>query len=105
VYVLGHGGSPAVAQWGEGCALSPSQASPGRGRWCGDRATVVKKRWWQYPVRAVLGHGEKRRRVGRGAVDDGRALPLYRGREVGRWPVVKMEKWSTLMGTEWLMFK
>jgi hypothetical protein len=30
-------------------------------------------------VRAVLGLGEKRRRAGRGAVENGGALPLYRG--------------------------
>jgi hypothetical protein len=31
-------------------------------------------------VRAALGRGEKRSRVGRGAVKTGRALPFYRGR-------------------------
>jgi hypothetical protein len=30
-------------------------------------------------VRAVLGHGEKRRRAGRGAMENDGALPLYKG--------------------------
>jgi hypothetical protein len=30
-------------------------------------------------VRVTHGHGEKRRRAGRGAVENGGALPLYRG--------------------------
>jgi hypothetical protein len=55
-----HGGSPAVAQRGEGCMGSPSRASPRRGRWCGDRAAAVKKRRWRRSVWAVLGHRDKR---------------------------------------------
>jgi hypothetical protein len=76
----GHDGSLTVAQRGDRCMLSPSQDSPGRGQWCGGRATAVKKRRWYYSVRVVLGHGEKRRRARRGVVEDDRALPLYRGR-------------------------
>jgi hypothetical protein len=34
-------------------------------------------------MRAALGCGEERRRAGRGAVKDGGALPLYRGRGGG----------------------
>jgi hypothetical protein len=34
-------------------------------------------------VQAVPGRGEKRRRVGRGAVEDGGALPRYTGRGGG----------------------
>jgi hypothetical protein len=34
-------------------------------------------------VWAVLGHGERRRRAGRGAVEDGEALPLYMARGGG----------------------
>jgi hypothetical protein len=45
----------------------------------GARATTVKKWWRRRSVRAVLERGEKRRRVGRGAVENGGALPLYRG--------------------------
>jgi hypothetical protein len=32
--------------------------------------TAVKKWWRRRSVRAALGHGEKRRRAGRGAVED-----------------------------------
>jgi hypothetical protein len=78
-----HGGPLVVMQRGEGYTASLSRASPGRGRWCGDRAMVVKKRWWWCSVQAVPGHGEKRRRVGRGAVEDGGALPIYTGRGGG----------------------
>jgi hypothetical protein len=45
----------------------------------GARATAVKKWWRRRSVRVVLERGEKRRRVGRGAVENGGALPLYRG--------------------------
>jgi hypothetical protein len=38
----------------------------------GDRATAVKKWRWRLSVRAMLGHGE-RRRMGRGALEDGEA--------------------------------
>jgi hypothetical protein len=58
------------------CTGSPSQASPGRGRQCGDRATAVKKRWRRRSVRAALGRGEKRRRVGRGATKTGQGIAL-----------------------------
>jgi hypothetical protein len=76
---LGHGGSPEVAQRGEGCTGSPFRASPGHGWQCGGRVTVVKKWRRRRSVRLALGHREKRRRAGRGAVEDGEALPLYRG--------------------------
>jgi hypothetical protein len=36
-------------------------------------------------VRAVLGHGGKRRRAGRGAVENGEDLPLYTGQGGGGW--------------------
>jgi hypothetical protein len=52
---------------------SPSWASPGCRRWCGDRATAVKKRWRKFSVQAALGHSEKRRRMGRGVVEDSEA--------------------------------
>jgi hypothetical protein len=42
----------------------------------GDRATAVKKRWLWRSVRAMLKHGERGRRVGGGAVEDGGVLPL-----------------------------
>jgi hypothetical protein len=74
-----HGGSPAMGQWREERMGSLSRASPGHRRWCGDRATAVKKRWCWRSVRAVLGHGKKRKRAGGGAVEDGGALPFYRG--------------------------
>jgi hypothetical protein len=72
---LGHSGSPEVAQRGEGCTGSPSRASSGRGRQCGGQVTAVKKRQRRCSVRAALGR-EERRRAGRGAVEDGGALPL-----------------------------
>jgi hypothetical protein len=90
---LRHGGSSAVAQPKEGCTGSPSRASPGHGWRHGDRAMAVKKWRWRRSVRVVLGHGGKRRRAGRGAVENGGPLPLYRGRGVGRRPVIKTKKW------------
>jgi hypothetical protein len=53
-------------------------------------------------VRAVLERGEKRRRTGSGAVEDGGALPLYRGRG---GVVAKREERPTLLGMKWLSFK
>jgi hypothetical protein len=72
-----------MAQREEGCTGSPSQASPGRGRKGGGQAMVLKKRRRRRSVRAAPGRGEKRRRAGRGAVEDGEALPLYRGQGGG----------------------
>jgi hypothetical protein len=89
---LGHGGPPAVAQRKEGCIGSPSRASPRLGRRCGDQATAVKKWWRRRLVRAAHGRGKKRRRAGRGVVENGGALPLYGGRGGGRRLVIKMEK-------------
>jgi hypothetical protein len=83
----GHGGSSVMVQWRERSTGSPSQASPGRGWWRGDRATVVKKWRWRHSVQVALGCGEKRRRTGRGAVEDGEAgVVLTRAREVVRHP-------------------
>jgi hypothetical protein len=78
-----HGGSPVMEQWRKERVGSPSQASPGRGRWCGDWATATKKRWWWRLVRAVLGRRKKRKREGGSAVEDDGALPFYRGRGGG----------------------
>jgi hypothetical protein len=36
----------------------------------------VKRWWWWRSVGAVLEHGERRRRVGRGAVEDGGGSPF-----------------------------
>jgi hypothetical protein len=83
VAASGHGGLPEVAQRGEGCTGSPSRASPRRGRQCGGRAMVVKKRRRRRSVQAALGRRVKRRRAGRGAVEDNGALSLYRGRGGG----------------------
>jgi hypothetical protein len=84
---LGHSGSSAMAQRRERSTGSPSRASPGRGRRRGDQATVVKKWWWRRSMWATLGHGEKRRRTGRGAVEDGEAgVMLTRSREAVRRP-------------------
>jgi hypothetical protein len=81
VEALGAGGSsPTTAQRREGGTRSPSRASLGRGRQCGDRETTVKKWWWRHSLRAVLGLGEKRRRAGRGVVENGGSLP-YIGAE------------------------
>jgi hypothetical protein len=57
----------------------------GRGRWRGesDLAMVVKKCQRKLSVQAALGHGQKRRGAGRGAVEGGEALPLYRVRGGG----------------------
>jgi hypothetical protein len=101
----GHGGSLVVAQRGEGCTGSPSRASLGRGWQCGGQVMVVKKWWRRRSVRVVHGHAEKRKRAGRGAVENGGALHIYRGRGVGRRLVIKMEKLPTLMGMKWLAFK
>jgi hypothetical protein len=76
----GHDGSPAVAQRKEGCTGSPCRASPGHGRLRGDRAMMLNRwRWW-CSVQAVFGREEKRRRMRRGAVEDGR-VSLYMGAE------------------------
>jgi hypothetical protein len=72
----GHGGSPTMAQRRERSMGSLSQASLGHVRWHGDRATVVKKWRWRHSVRAALGHGEKRRRAGRGAAKTGWGIAL-----------------------------
>jgi hypothetical protein len=48
---------------------------------------------------------ETREGVGRGAIEDGGALPLYKVEGEGRQPVVKMEKWPALMEMNQLMFK
>jgi hypothetical protein len=64
-----------------------SRASQGRGRWRGARATTVKKRWRKFSVPVMLGRREKRRRMGRGVVEDSEAgEALTRAREVVRWP-------------------
>jgi hypothetical protein len=78
-----HGGSPAVTQRGEGCTGSQSSTSLGHGRSCGDWAMAVNKKWWWRSVQMVLECGEKRRRAGSGALEDGGAFPLYRGRGGG----------------------
>jgi hypothetical protein len=80
-----HGGSPAMEQWRKERMGSPSQASPGRGRWCGNRAMAAKKRQWWCSVWAVLGCGKKRKREGGSAVEDDGALPFYRGRGGWEW--------------------
>jgi hypothetical protein len=78
-----HGSSSVMGQRREGSTGSPSQASPGRGRRCGDRATAVKRQQWCCLVEALLKCGERERRAGRGVVEDGGALPFYRGRRGG----------------------
>jgi hypothetical protein len=46
---------------------------------------AVKKWWWRQSVHTVLGRGEKRRRTGRGAVENGEAgVLLTRAREAVR---------------------
>jgi hypothetical protein len=54
-------------------------------------------------VVVLSGGGARAQREGkesrRGVVEDGRALPFYRGRGGGR-PVVKAEEWPALMGDE-----
>jgi hypothetical protein len=75
---LVHGGSPAMEQWRKERVGSPSRASPGRGRRCGDRATVAKK-WGRWrSVWAVHRCGKTRKRAGGGAVEDDGALPFCR---------------------------
>jgi hypothetical protein len=69
-----------VAQRGEGCTGSSSRASPWRRRQCRSRATAVMKWQRRCSVQAALGCGEKRRRAGRGAVED-EGLCLYIGAE------------------------
>jgi hypothetical protein len=60
-------------RWRNGESIS---GLTGHGRQCGSRATVVKKRRRRHSVWAVLGHGEKRRRAGRGAVKTGWGITL-----------------------------
>jgi hypothetical protein len=71
-----HGDSPAMEQWREEHVGSPSQASPGQGRRCGDRAAAAKKWQWWCSMRAVLGRWKKRKRAGEGAVEDGGLSPF-----------------------------
>jgi hypothetical protein len=83
---LAHGGFPAMERR-ERSTGSPSRASPGRGRWHGNQEMAVKKWWWRQSVHAVLGRGEKRRRTGRCAVENGEAGALLtRAREAVRRP-------------------
>jgi hypothetical protein len=74
----GHDGSPTVAQRKEGCMGNSMGRSleirQQRGGW----VTVMKKQWRRHSVQVVLGCAENRR-AGRGAVENDRALPLYRG--------------------------
>jgi hypothetical protein len=80
---LEHGSSSAGAQQREGDIGIPARASPGCWQQCGGWATAVRKWWRRHSVRAMLGLRKKRRRAGRGAVEGGGALPLYRGRGGG----------------------
>jgi hypothetical protein len=66
---------------------------------------AVKKRRRKRSVWAVLGCGEKRRKAGRGVVENDGVLPLYRGRGGGQRPVINTEKRSELIGMKWLAFK
>jgi hypothetical protein len=67
----------------EGMAVILTYCRWGRRRGGGDRVTVVKKQWRKHSMWAAHGRGEKRRGVGRGAMEDGVALPLYRGQGGG----------------------
>jgi hypothetical protein len=100
-----HGGSPALEQWRKERVGSPSRASLGRGRWCGNWAIAAKKRWWWCSVRAVLGPRKKRKRAGQGAVEDDGALPFYRGRGGGgrEWQVAVVN-WR-LHGCHYLVWR
>jgi hypothetical protein len=48
----------------------------------------------------VLGCKEKRSRAGRGVVENGGPLPLYRGQGGVRRPVIRLEKWPVINGGE-----
>jgi hypothetical protein len=64
---------------------------------------MKKRRWW-CSVGPMLERGERRRRAGRGAVEDG-GLSLFIGVRAGgrgRQPVVKAKEWLALMGTKQL---
>jgi hypothetical protein len=51
----------------------------------------------------VLWHGKKRMTPGGFAVEDGGALPFYRGRGgLGQRSVDKVKEWPVLMGMKWL---
>jgi hypothetical protein len=81
----GHRGSLAMTQQRERSTGSLSRASPGREQRLGDWAMTVRKWWCRRLVQATLGHGEKRRRIGRGVVEDGEAgAALTRAREAVR---------------------
>jgi hypothetical protein len=60
--------SPWLRKKGEGTAVSLTSCKRGRRREGNDWASVGKNRRRRCSVRAVLGHGEKRREVGRGPV-------------------------------------
>jgi hypothetical protein len=68
---------------GEGTAVILTGYRRERRRGERDQAMVVKEQWRKCSVRVALGHGEKRIGVGRGALEGGEALPLYRGRGGG----------------------
>jgi hypothetical protein len=75
-----HASSLMRAQKREGSAGNLSRASAGLGRRCGNPATSVKRQRQWRSVEAALNHREVRRRVGRGAVEDGGGSNFYRGR-------------------------
>jgi hypothetical protein len=84
---LTNGGAIERGVHGESILASP---------WCGWR--------WRHSVWAALEHGEKRRGMERGAVENGRALPLYKGRRGGHRPLIKMKKRSLINGDETSQF-
>jgi hypothetical protein len=84
---LGHGSSPTMAQQRERSTGSPSQASLGRGRRRGDRASTTMKWRRKCSLQVALGRVEKRRRMGIGVVEDDEAgKVLTQAREVVRRP-------------------
>jgi hypothetical protein len=67
----GHGGLPQLHREDEELAEVRFRALPEAEGRHGDRATAVKRQWWQRSVWVALGCGEKRRGLGRGAVWNG----------------------------------
>jgi hypothetical protein len=72
---LGHESSPTGAKKREESSRNPSRAHE-LGRWCGGRATAVK-RWWQWNSVAMMHKfGERERRVWGEPME---VSPFYRG--------------------------
>jgi hypothetical protein len=73
---MGNSGLPWLHGKDEELAEVRFRVSPKTEERRGDRAMVMKKRWWWGSVRAMLKRGERGRRAGGGVVEDIMVLPF-----------------------------